>query len=283
MAFLILALFIALLFSAFFTAAELSVFSVPQQRIAALVEARQPGAHALADLRARPGRVLVMLRLGDAVADLAAGAIAAYLAYLEWNLLGAVIAGIAMAVIIVFIGELAPLSVAMSRGVNVALLISRPLKLLLKFFGPVVATLERLSGVIPVRSLDFVTSLTETNVRELGVMGHSAGPIEEHERQLIERAFRLDETKAWNIMTPRVDIFALEDSMTLAQLAKELDTFRHTRVPVYGESIDDITGIVYRDDVYQALVRGQHELTLRSLAREPLEVPGSISVTRLLR
>lgn len=283
MAFLILALFIALLFSAFFTAAELSVFSVPQQRIAALVEARQPGAHALADLRARPGRVLVMLRLGDAVADLAAGAIAAYLAYLEWNLLGAVIAGIMMAVIIVFIGELAPLSVAMSRGVNVALLISRPLKLLLKFFGPVVAPLERLSGVIPVRSLDFVTSLTETNVRELGVMGHSAGPIEEHERQLIERAFRLDETKAWNIMTPRVDIFALEDSMTLAQLAQELDTFRHTRVPVYGESIDDITGIVYRDDVYQALVRGQHELTLRSLARDPLVVPGSISVTRLLR
>src|SRR5688500_15482378 len=114
-------------------------------------------------------------------------------------------------------------------------------------------------------------------------MGHSAGPIEEHERQLIERAFRLDETKAWNIMTPRVDIFALEDSMTLAQLAEELDTVRHTRVPVYGESIDDISGIVYRDDIYQALVRGPRDITLKSLAREPLIVPGSISVTRLLR
>ena len=283
MIFLILALFVALLLSAFFTAAELSVFSVPQQRIAALVDARRPGALALADLRSRPGRVLVMLRLGDAFADLAAGAITAYLAYLEWNLLGAIIAGLMMAVVIVFIGELAPLSVAMTRGVSVALLISRPLKFLLKLLGPLVAPIERLSGVIPVRSLDFVTSLTETNVRELGVMGHSSGPIEEHERQLIERAFRLDETKAWNIMTPRVDIFALEDSMTLAQLAQELDTFRHTRVPVYGENIDDITGIVYRDDVYKALVRGQPELTLRTLAREPLVVPGSISVTRLLR
>lgn len=280
---LILALFVALLLSAFFTAAELSVFSVPQQRIAALVEARQPGSLALAELRSRPGRVLVILRLGDAFADLTAGAITAYLAYLEWNLIGAIVAGVVMAVIIVFIGELAPLSVAMSRGVSVALVIARPLRLLLRFFGPVVAPLERLSGVIPLRSLDFVTSLTETNVRELGVMGHSAGPIEEHERQLIERAFRLDDTKAWNIMTPRVDIFALEDSMTLAQLAEELDTFRHTRVPVYGENIDDITGIVYRDDVYQALIRGQRDLMLRSLAREPLVVPGSISVTRLLR
>ena len=283
MIFLVLALFVALFLSAFFTAAELSVFSVPQQRIAALVEARQGGSLALADLRSRPGRVLVLLRLGDSLADLTAGAITGYLAYLEWNVIGAAIAIVLISVVIVFIGELAPLSIAMNRGVSVALLISRPLRFLLKIFGPVIAPLEKLSGVIPVRSLDFVTSLTETNVRELNVMGHSAGPIEEHERQLIERAFRLDETKAWSIMTPRVDIFALEDSMTLEQLAQELDTFRHTRVPIYGENIDDITGIVYRDDVYQALVRGPRHVTLKSLARQPVIVPGSISVTRLLR
>jgi putative hemolysin len=283
MIFLLLALFIALLLSAFFTAAELSVFSVPQQRISALVDSHQKGSLALADLRSRPGRVLVLLRLGDALADLTAGAITAWWAYQQWNLLGAIIATFLISVVIVFIGELAPLSVAMNRGVAVALLISRPLKFLLKIVGPLLAPIERLSGVIPVRSLDFVTSLTETNVRELGVMGHSSGPIEEHERQLIERAFRLDETKAWNIMTPRVDIFALPDSMTLAELAEELDSFRHTRVPVYGENIDDITGIVYRDDVYQALINDQRANTLKTLARDPLVVPGSISVTRLLR
>jgi putative hemolysin len=281
--FLILALFVALILSAFFTAAELSVFSVPQQRIAALVEAGQSGSMALAELRKRPGRVLVMLRLGDALADLTAGAITGYVAYLQWNVLGAAIGILLISVVIVFVGELAPLSIAMNRGVSVALVIAPPLRFLIKIFGPLIAPIERLSGVIPVRSLDFVTSLTETNVRELNVMGHSAGPIEEHERQLIERAFRLDETKAWNIMTPRVDIFALEDSMTVAQLAQELDTFRHTRVPIYGENIDDITGIVYRDDVYKAIVKGPGDVTLRSLARQPLIVPGSISVTRLLR
>jgi putative hemolysin len=283
MIFLVLALFVALLLSAFFTAAELSVFSVPQQRIAALVESKRKGSMALAELRNRPGRVLVLLRLGDALADLSAGVITGYLAYLQWNVVGAIIALLVIAIVIVFIGELAPLTIAMNRGVSVALIIARPLRLLIKVFGPVIAPLERLSGVIPVRSLDFVTTLTETNVRELNVMGHSSGPIEEHERQLIERAFQLDETKAWNIMTPRVDIFALPDSMTLAELAEELETFRHTRVPVYGENVDDITGVVYRDDVYQALVRGQRDKTLHSLAREPLIVPGSISVTRLLR
>ena len=282
MTILVLALFLALLLSGFFTAAELSLFSVPQQRIAALLEEKRPGSAALADLRKRPGRALVLLRLGDALADLSAGVITGYLAYLEWNVLGAIIAVVIMAGIIVFVGELAPLSVAMNRGVTVALIISPPLRFFIRIFGPIIAPLERLSGVIPLRSLDFVTSLTENNVRELNVLGHSDGPIEEHERQLIERAFRLDETKAWNIMTPRVDIFALPDSMTLAEVAQELDTFRHTRVPVYGENIDDITGIVYRHDVYHSLVRGHGDLTLRSLAREPLIVPGSISVTKLL-
>ena len=281
--FLLLALLVALLLSAFFTAAELSLFSVPQQRIAALVDSKRKGSLALADLRNRPGRVLVMLRLGDAFADLTAGAIAGYLAYREWNLVGAVIGIGLIAVVIVFVGELAPLSIAMNRGVSVALVISRPLRFLVRILGPIVGPIERLSGVIPVRSLDFVTTLTETNVRELNVMGHSSGPIEEHERQLIERAFRLDDTKAWNIMTPRVDIYALEDSMTLAQVADDIESFRHTRIPVYGDTIDDVTGVVYRDDVYQALVRGQRDVTLKSLAREPLIVPGSISVTRLLR
>ena len=283
MIFLLLALFIALLLSAFFTAAELSLFSVSQQRIAALVQDQQKGSFALAELRNRPGRVLVFLRLGDAFSDLAAGAIAGYLAYMEWNILGAVLGVALIAMLIVFIGEFAPLSIAMSRGVSVALLISRPLRFMIKLLGPLLAPIERLSGVIPVRSLDFVTTLTETNVRELNVMGHAPGPIEEHERQLIERAFRLDETKAWNIMTPRVDIYALEDSLTLAQVIDELESVRHTRIPVYGESIDDITGVVYRDDVYQALVRGNRNGTLRSLAREPLIVPGSTSVMKLLR
>src|SRR5215216_705404 len=89
---LVAALVLALLLSAFFTAAELSVFSVSQQRINSLIEEGRTGSAALASVRARPGRAVVLLRLGDAVADLAAGAIGAYIAYLKWNVVGALIA-----------------------------------------------------------------------------------------------------------------------------------------------------------------------------------------------
>lgn len=280
---LIFALFIALVLSAFFTAAELSVFSVSLPRINKLVEERRGGSAALASIRSAPGRAVVLLRLGDAMADLTAGALGAYIAWLEWNLLGAIIALPILAVIILFIGELVPLAIALKRGISVALLVSPPLRLLTRVLRPLLAFIEKASGVIPERSLDLMASFTGSEVRELGVLGGSSGPIEEHERQLIERAFKLDETKAWNIMVPRVDIFALEDSKTLAQIALQLGTIRYTRVPVYGENIDDITGVLYIRDAYQALINGLRDIPLKELSREPLIVPGSISVTRLLQ
>jgi CBS domain containing-hemolysin-like protein len=124
---------------------------------------------------------------------------------------------------------------------------------------------------------------TETEIRQLTALGHDEGVIEEHERELIERAFRLDRTQVWDIMTPRVDIFAWKDSLKLKDIALELGTLRFSRVPVYGENIDDITGVMYVRDAYQALISGQRDVTLRSLAREPLVVPGSVPLTKLLR
>ena len=279
---LTIAFVLALIFSAFFTAAELSVFSVSQQRINSLIEEGRGGSRALADLRANPGRAVVFLRLGDALADLVAGAVGAYIAYLNWNLLGVIIAIPLIALFILLFGELVPLRIALSRGVGVALFVSPPLRLLTRILRPLLATIERLSGVIPERSLDLMASFTGSEVREIGLLHTSEGPIEEHERQLIERAFRLDELKAWNIMTPRVDIFALEDSLTLAQVALQLGTIRYTRVPVYNENIDNITGVLYIRDAYQALISGLRDVPLRDLAREPLIVPGSISVRKLL-
>ncbi|HEX6558229.1 MAG TPA: hemolysin family protein [Longimicrobiales bacterium] len=280
---LILALILALILSAFFTAAELSVFSVSPHRINQLIDDGRRGSAALSELRARPGRAVVLLRLGDGVADVVAGATGAYIAYLKWNLLGALIALPVLGVFILVIGELAPLTIALNRGISVALLVAPPLRLLTRALGPLLGAIEKVAGVIPERSLDLMASFTGSEVREMSVINASNGPIEEHERQLIQRAFQLDETKAWNIMTPRVDIFAIEDSRTLAGIALELGTIRYSRVPVYDETIDNITGVLYIRDAYQALISGMRDVPLRELAREPLIVPGSISVTRLLR
>lgn len=106
--------------------------------------------------------------------------------------------------------------------------------------------------------------------------------MEEHERLMIERVFRLGEMRAWDVMTPRVDMLAWPGRMTLAELAPQLQTVRYSRVPVFGETIDDVVGVLYIRDAYQALVSGQRDVLLRELAREPFFVPGSVSLIKLL-
>lgn len=105
----------------------------------------------------------------------------------------------------------------------------------------------------------------------------------EHERQLIERVFRLGKTRAWDIMTPRVDMLAWPDEMPLAELAPHLRTVRYSRVPVFRENVDHVTGVLYTRDAYQALISGQRDVAIGELAREPFFVPGSVPVLRLLR
>jgi len=277
---LVAALILAIVLSAVLSAAELAVFSLPESRVHALAEEGTPGAEALAALRGRPERVLVLLRLGDAFADVSAGALAATLVHAQWEMVGVAGAVGVMTFLVLYFGELLPIGFAINRGVGMALRIAPPLRFVTGALGPLLFVLARLARMAPDRRNGALSSITETELRQLTAV---AGGIEEHERQLIERAFRLDDTKAWDIMTPRVDVFAWRDDQRLGEITGQLGTVRFSRVPVYRESIDDITGVLYVRDAYQALISGQRDVPLRTLAREPLVVPGSITLTRLLR
>ena len=125
-------------------------------------------------------------------------------------------------------------------------------------------------------------SQEERDVRELTQLGQEEGLVGEEEHLLVERAFRLDELTAWDVMTPRVDIFAWKDSLTLEEIIGELKSVPYSRVPVYTETTDDISGILYVREAYEHYVAGRTTMPLSRLARDPLFVPGSLPLTRLL-
>ncbi len=282
MAVLTLVLLLALALSAVFSAGELAIFSLSDARIRILADEGRGGAVALARLRERPDRLVVLLRLGDTVGDVTAAAAGVALGYTLGGAYGILIGAAIAAVLIVLLGELIPVTIALGRAVPVALVLAPVLLVLSRLLWPLLAVFERLGRLYPGAAAD-VGSTAGAEMRELGVLRGGDGVIEEHERQLIEGAFRLDKITAWDIMTPRVDIFSWKDSLRLADIAPELGTVPYSRIPVYGENIDDVTGILYLRDVYQALIAGQRDVRLRALAREPLVVPGSVPVSQLLR
>lgn len=123
----------------------------------------------------------------------------------------------------------------------------------------------------------------DEQLRELASLGRREGLVEEEEHLLVERAFRLDELAAVDVMTPRVDVTAWRDDLVLEEIIDEMRDVPYSRIPVYGESVDDITGVLYIREAYEAYVAGRTDAPLSSLAREPFFIPGSLRLTRLLR
>lgn len=279
---LILSLLLVLVISAFFAVSEMTILPLGETRVRALVEQRKPGAASLERVRRNPVRARVLMRLGAAATTVAAAVLAGLIGHDHVGTAGLVAGAVAAAVGLHIIDDILSSHIALRAGERAALLASPAILAIGGLIWPVLVTLERIGGVLIERP-GVLGAVTESEIRELTAQGHTEGAIEEHERQLIERAFSLDDTKAWDIMTPRVDIVAWPDSLTLGEIASRLGNVPYSRIPVYGESIDDVTGVLYLRDAYQALLAGQRDVRLRVLAREPLIVPGSVAIADLLR
>jgi CBS domain containing-hemolysin-like protein len=149
--------------------------------------------------------------------------------------------------------------------------------------GPLVTPLIRLEDFLATYGDEVGATPEVREVRELAELGQEEGVVEEEEHLLVERAFRLDELLVWDVMIPRVDIFAWSDTRTLQEILPEMENVPYSRVPVYGESIDDVTGILYIREAYVWYAAGRVDAPLSALSREPFFVPGSLTLTRILR
>jgi putative hemolysin len=224
----------------------------------------------------------MLLRLLTRALNLAAVGVATIAASRAWGAipaLGMLAAGI---VVVLLITDVLPRFVAARHPVRLALLASPILLALRGAMGLVMRPLAKLESAFFPGGVGEGTAGTR-ELREMQELGTEEGVFEEHESLLVERALRLDELTAWDVMVPRVDVFAWKDSLTLDAIAAQLTSVPFSRVPVYGDSVDDITGVLYVREAYQALVDGKRSLALSSLAREPFFVPGSLSLSHLLK
>jgi len=269
--------------SGFFSGSEIALFSLGEARVRTLRDEGHRGAKTLERLKSNPERLLATILIGNNIVNIGAASIATALALEAYGSAGVAYATGIMTLLVLIFGEITPKGLATANADRFSLFVAPAIYVLSRALFPLVWPLEKLTRWFVRRSLrEGRLTVTEGEIREMTAIGHREGAIDEHERRIIERAFRLDETRAWDVMTPRVDIFAWSADRTLESITTELPTARFSRVPVYRESVDDIVGILYTRDAYQALVSGLGQVPLGELAREPFFVPGSVPLTRLL-
>ncbi len=110
-------------------------------------------------------------------------------------------------------------------------------------------------------------------------------PLDEHEVRMIRGVVQLDKTVAREIMAPRVDIVAVEETARLEELAEVMNLAGHSRIPIYKGDLDHIEGVAHARDVLQQLANGDAngQITAKQVSREPLFIPESKNLEQLLQ
>jgi len=185
-----------------------------------------------------------------------------------------------MTLLILFLSEIVPKTlgaVYWHKLVGVTILYIRSLIVLMY---PLVVISEALTRLIT-RGKSVHKFSREEFLAMVG-FGQKSGEIDEHESKIIQNLFRFRSLKVTDVMTPRVVITALSEDMPVSEAQKALRHCPFSRLPLYGENIDDITGFALKDKIMMYKSSGGKELTLASFKRKLHAVPDFMLLPKLL-
>jgi len=289
---------VLILLNAFFAGAEIAVVSARGGRLKPLLESGDRRALALIELKGDPDRFLATVQIGvTLVSTLAAavGGVAAVerleplLASITYPWARSVAEPLAVGCVVVLlayvslvVGELVPKSLAVRHAEPLALFVARPIAWLARVSHPVVALLTastrallRLGGRklqvgSPFHTLEDILHIVE-EAREQGLI----------EGRVVERAFAFQDHEAREIMTPRPRVVGIPAEADLSEALRIAAESGYSRLPVYDDNLDNVVGILYARDLYEAHRRGMPG-ALRELVRPALIVPSSKNAANLL-
>lgn len=267
--------FIVLLLAlnAFLAASEISLVSARKPRLRALAEEGNTAAQRVLMLTENPSGFLATVQVGITLAGFFASAVGAVslVTLLASSLVQVpvgmvrenaeavallIVTGVLSFVTIVF-GELVPKTLAIGRAESLALLVARPIQLLATINAPLVALLTTTTNLtlwlLRVQGRAQIPSITADELLAMVETAEDEGVVEEQEAELIEDVFQFGQTVVRDVMVPRVDSVAITGSASLSQAVDLFFASGFSRLPVYGESLDNILGILYVKDVFRLL------------------------------
>ncbi|NBC16916.1 MAG: DUF21 domain-containing protein [Bacteroidetes bacterium] len=124
-------------------------------------------------------------------------------------------------------------------------------------------------------------SVSREELTALAELGKEEGIFEEEESRILKNLFRFGSLRVKAIMTPRIVVFALPEETTVGDVVREQEEFRYSRIPIYSDNRDDITGYVLKDDLLLQAAQGNDDTPLRELQREMLVVPDTLPLPDL--
>lgn len=269
--FMIIAIILMLLLSAFFSSAETALVTVNKMRLRSLADEGNKNAEIVMKIHQNSPKMLSAILIGNNIVNISASSLMTLLAQELFGNYAVTIATGVLTVLVLIFGEITPKTLATVKSEALALKYARVIYGLMWLLTPVIFVINILSsGVMAIFRIDpnkKQQTITENELRTIVDVSHEEGVIESDEREMIKNVFDFGDTSAKDIMIPRIDMCVIDVNFTYDELIKVFKENKYTRFPVYSESPDNIIGIINVKDIL--LYKSGEDFDMKNYLRQP--------------
>ncbi|HEV7421582.1 MAG TPA: hemolysin family protein [Mycobacterium sp.] len=271
-----------------FAAIDAAISTISIARVDELVRDERPGAARLARVIAdRPRYINLVVLLRITCETAATVLLVAYLYEdlgLTWGLLAAAAIMVVVSFVVIGVG---PRTIGRQHAYSIALAAALPLQAISVLLTPLSRLLVLMGNALtPGRGFRNGPFASEIELREVVDLAQQSGVVADDERRMIQSVFELGDTPAREVMVPRTEMVWIESDKTAGQATSLAVRSGHSRIPVVGENVDDVVGVVFLKDLVQQTyysTNGGRDTKVTEVMRPAVFVPDSKPLDALLR
>lgn len=278
----IIAIAFCVVFSAYFSATETAFTSLNRIRLKNMANDGDQKAREVLELSENYDSLLSTILVGNNIVNIALSSITTVLFIGLYPKYGATIATAVATIVVLIFGEISPKSLAKEHPekfakfsaplIRVLMFVLKPINWIFGCWKKLLAKLFNADGVRPITEDELLTMVEEAETE---------GGIDEGQSELIQNAIEFNNLEAWDVLTPRVDIMAIEVDEDEDEVAKMFLETGFSRLPVYEDDLDNIVGVLNQKDFHNHVKGGRAPIS--EWVKPVIFVAGSMRIAQLLR
>ena len=281
----IVALSVLIGLSGFFSGLEVALVGTRNSKVNQLKKQKVKGSDALYKLKHNPGWMMSSVNLGNNLVNVGSSALATTVAIRIFGDEGLGIAVGVMTFLILVFGEITPKTYCNANATKIALKFAPVLLVFGYAFWPIVKLFETITkAMVKLTGSSYhAPPITEDEIKGIVEQGLADKALEKDESDLVHSALEFDDTVIRAVMTPRTKMFTLPAKMLLFEALPLINQNSHSRIPIFGETNDDIVGFIHAKDVLKETEGDDKMKTLQQIARKPVFASQEKMVSSLLK
>lgn len=273
---------ILLIMSAYFSATETAFTSLNRIKLKNIASDGNNKAKRVLELSENYDKLLTTILIGNNIVNIMMTAVSTVLFIELYGQYGASISTAVITVIVLIFGEISPKSLAKESPEKFAMLVGRSIKICMVILTPLNYIFAKWKGILAkVFKVGSENTITEDEIKTIVEEAEVVGGIEAEQSELIQNAIEFNELTAEEVMTPHVDIEAIDITMGEYEVAEIFKKTGYSRLPVYEDDLDKILGVLNQKDFHNYII-GSNK-TISDFVKPVAFVAGTMKIATLLK